>query len=474
LISFFSAGEAAPKKIGILDIKNKNFRLHAVPLTQVRSFVTTEVSLREHREELDPDDPKVDSKVTKVLDAEVQLMVANARQKTEGTFQEAIAAGNDAGEKNSTIKYKLVNPKEVLVRVRVEHNGFTTLNNQRFGAKFVGEVANPTDMLLFHRKKDPMLKSTVKKKGINPIAPEDIARTNMEDLVHEHLAMPDAKLKLLEEKSLSEAMEEYVEKSQTGAITEIAKETLKNKQKELTKKMKEKKGETSFEKESQVVDLVDNSAQVDESAEVDNEGAKKLTNMKASRKKSQTAGKENSFDDDEEVEDFSTSKGGRPKRTVRDADTRDYQRKSAFDDDSDASSDEDIVAVARAAAKTKGKAPPRRSVKQKSNCNIRSDDDDDDDFVDGDDGEDEDFEVDANPKKRKAQATKGRGSTKSTSSRKGAASTSARRTNASKSKISRRLDDDSEGDSDIEYVGESAGLGGDWGSAATKSQKTQW
>lgn len=37
-------------------------------------------------------------------------------------------------------KYTLQHPDQVLVRLKVEHSGFTTLNNQRFGSRFVGEV----------------------------------------------------------------------------------------------------------------------------------------------------------------------------------------------------------------------------------------------------------------------------------------------------------------------------------------------
>ena len=39
-------------------------------------------------------------------------------------------------------KYALRNPEKVLVRLKVEHTGFTTLNNQRFGSKFVGQVVS--------------------------------------------------------------------------------------------------------------------------------------------------------------------------------------------------------------------------------------------------------------------------------------------------------------------------------------------
>lgn len=36
-----------------------------------------------------------------------------------------------------------------LIRLRVDYSGFTTINSQRFGAKFVGKVSNPHDMVLW-------------------------------------------------------------------------------------------------------------------------------------------------------------------------------------------------------------------------------------------------------------------------------------------------------------------------------------
>lgn len=45
----------------------------------------------------------------------------------------------------------LVHPEQVLVRLKVEYTGFFTINNQRFGQRFVGQVANPSDILLFHK-----------------------------------------------------------------------------------------------------------------------------------------------------------------------------------------------------------------------------------------------------------------------------------------------------------------------------------
>ena len=43
--------------------------------------------------------------------------------------------------------------------MQVDYTGFTTINAQRFGQKFVGKVANPHDILLWH--KAPVRKTKV-------------------------------------------------------------------------------------------------------------------------------------------------------------------------------------------------------------------------------------------------------------------------------------------------------------------------
>jgi double-strand break repair protein MRE11 len=174
-------GEAVRKKVGLLDISGKNFRLVPVPLTQVRSFVTTELSLREHRSKLDPEDYHVQDKVNKILEEEVSVMIINAREKIDEVLQEARATGSNAGDdKKSPLKYKIINPERVLVRLRVEHSGFSSMSNQRFGAKFVSEIANSDNILLFHRKKAVReaaeTKATKKARAAmsKPIEPEEL------------------------------------------------------------------------------------------------------------------------------------------------------------------------------------------------------------------------------------------------------------------------------------------------------------
>ncbi len=144
------SGEAVRKQVGLLDIRNNQFRLKPIPLTQVRSFAMSELSLRELKNHLDSEDPKIDVKVTKVLEDEVKMVIREARQKTKELLEDAKSLGNvaDGGQ----LKYKLEKRDAVLVRVKVEHSGFTTLNNQRFGAKFVGHVVRLLLPHVVHRE----------------------------------------------------------------------------------------------------------------------------------------------------------------------------------------------------------------------------------------------------------------------------------------------------------------------------------
>jgi double-strand break repair protein MRE11 len=144
-----TAGEAERKHIGILDVRGQQFRLLPIPLTQVRSFMLGDLSLTQQRR-LDPEDPKVEQKVSKILEEKVRVLIHDAREKTQELLEAAKKAGNvlagmllDDEDDDFPLKNRVDKPDEVLVRLKVEHSGFSTLNNQRFGAKFIGEVANP-------------------------------------------------------------------------------------------------------------------------------------------------------------------------------------------------------------------------------------------------------------------------------------------------------------------------------------------
>ena len=52
-------------------------------------------------------------------------------------------------------------PAAAQVRVRVDYSGFTTINTQRFGQTFVGVVANPNDIILWHKAPAKRQKASV-------------------------------------------------------------------------------------------------------------------------------------------------------------------------------------------------------------------------------------------------------------------------------------------------------------------------
>ena len=151
-------GESLRKKVAVLDVREGQFRLTSIPLTQVRSFVVSTVRLADVPR-LDPDDPKVDAKVSKVLEEKVRVLIHDAREKRRELLKDAKAGGNglarycekyDGGDNSSVgempLKHTLHKEDEVLVRLKVDHTGFAAVNNQRFGAKFVGDVANPVSV----------------------------------------------------------------------------------------------------------------------------------------------------------------------------------------------------------------------------------------------------------------------------------------------------------------------------------------
>ena len=98
----------------------------------------------QQQQQLDPDDPKVELKVKQVLKEQVELLIHQAHGKARELKQLAKENANIiASEPEFPLVNRLEKPDEVLVRLRVEHAGFSALNNQRFGAQFIGQVANP-------------------------------------------------------------------------------------------------------------------------------------------------------------------------------------------------------------------------------------------------------------------------------------------------------------------------------------------
>lgn len=120
------------RHIGILEIRKEKFRLKAIPLQTVRPFILEEVVLAS--ENVEPNNQE----------AIVQLLV----DKVEQMIAKALADADPAKD-----------PPKPLVRLKVEYTGYSTINPQRFGQRFVTRVANPNDILLFYKTRKTSSKS---------------------------------------------------------------------------------------------------------------------------------------------------------------------------------------------------------------------------------------------------------------------------------------------------------------------------
>ena len=242
-----SPGETVTKRVGLLEIRNKQFRLMPIPLKQVRSFVMGEISLsnpQDEAEALDPDDPNIEQEISNLLIRKVEALVKEAREKTVELHQEAVETRNGdrlLNELERQAMFTVNKPELVLVRLKVEHHGFSSLNNQRFGSRFVNDVANLSDILLFHRKRGitadkVSLSKDARNKLSMPLAPEELENTNVEDLINDDIEQGSKQLELFQLSTMGNALTEFVDKQSTLVFDEMTSLALKNQQKKLIKR----------------------------------------------------------------------------------------------------------------------------------------------------------------------------------------------------------------------------------------------
>ncbi|CAN6269425.1 unnamed protein product [Urochloa humidicola] len=118
-------GEAKPKHVLLLEIKGNQYRPTKIPLKSVRPFEYAEVVLK-YEADVDPNDQ---ASVLEHLDKIVRNLIEKSSQPTASRSE----------------------PKLPLVRIKVDYSGFSTINPQRFGQKYVGKVANPQDIVIFSK-----------------------------------------------------------------------------------------------------------------------------------------------------------------------------------------------------------------------------------------------------------------------------------------------------------------------------------
>ncbi|CEG37885.1 dna repair protein partial [Plasmopara halstedii] len=241
-------GEAKPKNVAVVEINGTTFRMTNFELHTVRPFKIGEVILSEV-EDLEPNDPDVTERIGEYLEGRVIELLQEAEVEQQERQRKYAM---DYEQKQQESPYPLpeasigqINEKVlVLIRLRVEHTGFPVLVNQRFGAKFVGKVANPNDILLFHRRKKDRTNASDKKTGMEleksllgrPLKPIPLAAVTIEDILSKQLCAPERKLVLLPEAQLGIALEMFTLKNNSSAIQEFVDGVLDATQRELSSK----------------------------------------------------------------------------------------------------------------------------------------------------------------------------------------------------------------------------------------------
>jgi len=217
-------GEAQTKHVAILKIRGKEFDCETIRLKTVRPFVMKEIALkdsREMREIAQKDDNK--PKVTRYLEGVVSELIDEAKQQWREARQEA---GEDEEDENEETPLPLI-------RLRVEYTApeggnFEVDNPQRFSSRFLGKVANVTDVVQFHRRRQ----ATKSIKGKPDMPDEDrmaqmgLDSVQVEKLVQEFLTAQS--LTILPQNNFSDAVGQFVNKDDRDAMQEFVEKSLKD------------------------------------------------------------------------------------------------------------------------------------------------------------------------------------------------------------------------------------------------------
>ncbi|GAA5987395.1 hypothetical protein JCM10908_001939 [Rhodotorula pacifica] len=342
-----SKGESIPKHVGLIKIQGKEFEFEPIRLRSVRPFIFEDIALSTYHDKQTDDRKKLMSKVAvnKYLKSKVNELIEKANQEWDELHPDE--DGSD----------RLL----PLIRLRVDYSGgpdgngyFEVGNPQRFGQDFVDKVANPRDVVQFHRKSatrkakvtmnEPDLKSLdaalleATETGDN----SGLEKVTVTSLVHEYLEAQN--LNVLSESLIQNAVDEFVGKGDKDAVGNWVKKLLKETRNEILKKGYEPS------KEGPEHDDLGNEMRAAKDAAEAKYGGKV---------KGKGKGRANQEDENSEEEDEASEDDAGPSRG-RGASKGKSRARDSMDDDSD-------VSMASSAATTsKKKAPAKRAAASKS------------------------------------------------------------------------------------------------------------
>ncbi|XP_015691641.1 double-strand break repair protein MRE11 isoform X2 [Oryza brachyantha] len=181
-------GEAKPKHVLLLEIKGNQYRPTKIPLRSVRPFQYAEVVLKD---EVDVD-PNDQASVLEHLDKIVRNLIEKSSQPTASRSE----------------------TKLPLIRIKVDYSGFSTINPQRFGQKYVGKVANPQDILIFSKSAKKRQATGDNIDDSEKLRPEELNQQTIEALVAES----NLKMEILPVDDLDIALHDFVSKDDKMAF----------------------------------------------------------------------------------------------------------------------------------------------------------------------------------------------------------------------------------------------------------------
>ncbi|KZT63172.1 DNA repair and meiosis protein Mre11 [Daedalea quercina L-15889] len=216
-------GESIEKHVALLKIQGKEFELTPIPLRTVRPFVLDEVVLSEvaDEENIELGDRMA---ITKYLKRRVNELIEKANTLWDERNERAVADGEDELPRMLPI-----------VRLKVDTTGVSELSNPvRFGQEFQGRIANPRDVLVFHRAKATARRGTKVTADQPELSIDDpdlstaekLSKVRVQTLVREYLAAQE--LQLLGEVGMSDAIETFVDKDDIHAIQTHVNSALKS------------------------------------------------------------------------------------------------------------------------------------------------------------------------------------------------------------------------------------------------------
>ncbi|GLC63182.1 meiotic recombination [Pleodorina starrii] len=214
-----SEGESRPKHALLLEVKAAQFRLQKFRLRTVRPFEFEFVALKDAKPPLRPEDAEG---VADFLAAKIQEMITRAAASALQlpSADPGASGGGAPGSEGA--------PRLPLIRLRVDYTGFSTVNAQRLGQRFVGKVANPNDMLQWTKAATRKVKAEgeggsaagggYEEEEGGYLRPEALDQSRIEDLIRQHLG-PNA-LEVLPDDELAIALHNFVEKDDKNALTQ--------------------------------------------------------------------------------------------------------------------------------------------------------------------------------------------------------------------------------------------------------------